>query len=306
VSATALDVLRALGADARPGEVARGSRVLRWCEAGAGTPPVVMDAALGETGPLAYAGILPALAERTRAIAYDRAGLGASDPVETLTVQGQIDDLAAVLSAASDAPGVVVGHSWGGLLGLLLAHQQPELVAGLLLLDPADETYWRSLPAEHHEQQKELGITVLQRYDDGDLAELLRDVFTGHASRLSPDPAIQLLVLDAYVASYEKRSQAAMILGENRMFTAALPWIHEVRASSPLPDIPITVLSATTGSPPDQRRLCTELNIELAASVPRGNHLELPDTSHAVNQENPEAVVVATLEVVDALSPAGG
>ena len=64
----------------RRGDLRRGSRTLRWVEAGSGGPAVVFDAGLAEPGSLAWAAVLPAVAERTRVIAYDRAGVGASDP----------------------------------------------------------------------------------------------------------------------------------------------------------------------------------------------------------------------------------
>src|SRR6185503_332906 len=54
--------------------------------------------------------VLPALAAAGPVVAYDRAGLGASDPVQPLTLRDEVEDLAAVL--AEVGPAVVVGHSW--------------------------------------------------------------------------------------------------------------------------------------------------------------------------------------------------
>lgn len=48
-----------------------------------------------------------------------------------------IDANAAALAAALAEPVVVVGHSFGGAIALHLAATRPELVAGLVLLDPA-------------------------------------------------------------------------------------------------------------------------------------------------------------------------
>jgi hypothetical protein len=45
------------------------------------------------------------------------------------------------------------------------------------------------------------------------------------------------------------------------------------------------VLSATTGLPGQEREMWTGLHADLAASVPRGKHIVLADTSHAINQE---------------------
>jgi pimeloyl-ACP methyl ester carboxylesterase len=119
---------------------------LRWVEGGSGGPAVVFDAALGEPGSLAWAGVLPAVAEHTRVIAYDRAGVGASDPVSPLTVEGEVADLAALVSQAGQGRCVLAGHSWGGLLAQLVAFSHPDLVAGLVLVDPADEEISAAVP----------------------------------------------------------------------------------------------------------------------------------------------------------------
>jgi pimeloyl-ACP methyl ester carboxylesterase len=116
--------------------------VIRWVESGRGEPVAVLDAAAAEPGSLAWAGVMPLVAARTRVIAYDRAGAGDSDPVAPLSLDGQIGDLTAVLQAAGGGrPVVVAGHSWGGLLAQLVALGHPELVAGLVLADPADENF---------------------------------------------------------------------------------------------------------------------------------------------------------------------
>lgn len=97
---------------ARRGELLRNGRTLRWVEAGSGSPTVVFDASLGEPGSLAWAGVMPRVAAHTRVVAYDRAGLGASDPVSALTLGAQIGDLTAVLRQSGNGPCVVGGHSW--------------------------------------------------------------------------------------------------------------------------------------------------------------------------------------------------
>jgi pimeloyl-ACP methyl ester carboxylesterase len=97
----------------RRGELRRGNRTMRWVEAGSGHPTVVFDAGLAEPGSLAWAGVLPAVAAQTRVIAYDRAGIGSSDPVSPLTLDGEVADLTALVSEAGDGPSVLVGHSWG-------------------------------------------------------------------------------------------------------------------------------------------------------------------------------------------------
>jgi hypothetical protein len=116
--------LAALVPGAERGSLVRDGRTLRWVTAGSGSPTAVLDAAVG-TPSTTWAPILPAVAARTRVVAYDRAGLGASDPVRKLTVRSSVEDLHALLRAAGDGPCVLVGHSWGGLLPSSPPGQRP-------------------------------------------------------------------------------------------------------------------------------------------------------------------------------------
>ena len=136
----------------RPVDV--GGRYLYLECQGAGTPVVVFVAGLGDTGEAAWRTVWGEVARSTRACVYDRAGLGGSDPgPKAATYQGTVDDLHALLRRAHVAgPYLLVGHSLGGLLARLYAHDHPEAVAGLVLLDGTPvgwfPTVQRLLPTE--------------------------------------------------------------------------------------------------------------------------------------------------------------
>ncbi|RMI35188.1 alpha/beta fold hydrolase [Nocardia stercoris] len=78
------------------------------------------------------------LAERLpdcRVIAPDLRGHGRSTSLPPWTLETVADDVAALIEPRR--PVTVVGHSFGGMVAIHLAHRNPELVAGLVLLDPA-------------------------------------------------------------------------------------------------------------------------------------------------------------------------
>ena len=295
-------VVQALGklmpGEVRRGELPRDDRTLRWVEAGSAPPTVVLDAALGEPGSLAWAGVMPIVAARTRVVAYDRAGIGASDPVWPLDVSTQADDLAAVIRATGNGPSVVAGHSWGGLLAQLVAMQHPELIAGLVLVDPADEEFL-AISREGFQQGLALGQAVLERYANGELASTVLETFRPFAQRLTDDQQAQTLMLEAYLSCYAARSQARKVLGEHRMISDSLLVIRQTRQERKLPDIPVVIISATTDTPKAERETWTGFHADLAASVPSGEHVILADTSHAMNQERPTEIAAAINRVLD-------
>jgi pimeloyl-ACP methyl ester carboxylesterase len=121
-------------------------RVVRRVEAGAGEPAVVLEAGAGD-GAAAWQRVIPLLAPHVRVAAYDRAGLGGTGPAPGLaTIDRMVDDLASVITGLGARPCVLAGHSLGGILVQLLAFRQPDLVAGLVLVDPGHEEMERLLP----------------------------------------------------------------------------------------------------------------------------------------------------------------
>jgi pimeloyl-ACP methyl ester carboxylesterase len=90
---------------------------------------------------LSWSLVQPAVAEFTRACAYDRAGLGWSDaPCRPPTFDRVVDDLRAVVTDATAGHRcVLVGHSFGSFVVRAYATRHPDQVAGLVLVDPALE-----------------------------------------------------------------------------------------------------------------------------------------------------------------------
>jgi pimeloyl-ACP methyl ester carboxylesterase len=73
--------------------------------------------------------------ELARALGQHR---GVLEPIQTArTVDGQVAELAAQLSRSDDEPVTLVGHSWGAVLGFLLAAREPALVRNLVMVGSA-------------------------------------------------------------------------------------------------------------------------------------------------------------------------
>ena len=104
--------------------------------AGEGTPTVVFEAGLGK-GKDDWKAVFNSVAAQTRAIAYDRAGYGASEPSnESRDGRQIVQELRALLAAENlPPPYVLVGHSLGGTIVKLFARTYPDEVAGVVLVD---------------------------------------------------------------------------------------------------------------------------------------------------------------------------
>jgi pimeloyl-ACP methyl ester carboxylesterase len=117
-----------------------GRRRLNIYCIGRGSPTVVFDSGLGD-GMMVWTFVQPVVAAKTRACAYDRAGLDFSDPSpEPRTSANIVDDLHRLLRAAHiKPPYVLVGHSLGGMNVKLYAETYLSEVAGLVFVDPTHE-----------------------------------------------------------------------------------------------------------------------------------------------------------------------
>jgi pimeloyl-ACP methyl ester carboxylesterase len=115
--------------------------------AGSGTPTVILESGLGETG--AYWGwIAPAVAPDTRVCVYDRAGRGWSDPAPAAQDGVAVaTDLHTLLErAAIPGPFVLVGHSSGAGYVRIFASRHSGDVAGMVLLDGQPPEAFEGLP----------------------------------------------------------------------------------------------------------------------------------------------------------------
>lgn len=69
--------------------------------------------------------------------APDLLGHGRSSWSAPWTVEANVAALAALVAKEAEGPVLVVGHSFGGMIALYLAAARPDLVSGVVLLDPA-------------------------------------------------------------------------------------------------------------------------------------------------------------------------
>ena len=135
-----------------------GDRAVFLRCAGTGSPTVLLisgtrgaadewDTLLPDADPDAVS-TFDELSRTTRVCSYDRPGTtrasGALSPstvvAQPTTARQSADDLAKAMDAADEpGPYVVVGLSWGGLIGQDFARTHPAEVAGLVLVDSASE-----------------------------------------------------------------------------------------------------------------------------------------------------------------------
>ena len=281
-----------------------GYRLHLACQ-GDGSPTVVMEAAIGETG-LLWSLVQPAVAQTTRACVYDRAGYGWSDPSpRPRTAEVMVEELHRLLAAAEvPGPYVLVGHSFGGLLVRLYAARYPQEVAGLVLVDSAHEDQYRRAPREIQELVPQVEEQARQQYEG--LKALIVSGSLDVAMLPVPLqlPAAAADTFRALVAAGPNHVEA--LIAEQQAVGA----IHAELAAANITsvgDLPLTVLRhgqpmAMPGLSPEvnqaNEQTWQELQAELAKLSSRGRLIVAEDSGHYVQLERPQLVIDAIGEVV--------
>ncbi|MFD4577014.1 alpha/beta fold hydrolase [Streptomyces sp. NPDC058417] len=256
-------------------------------------PTVVFEAGAGASRS-SWALVQPALAPYARTVAYDRAGLGRSAPDPAgRTLIRMADDLGALLDHFGPGPFVLVGHSAGGPLVRLAAARSPRRIAGLVLVDPTDETADVLFSSRFRRTER----TALGVGSALAALRLLRPLFRGRLALL-PEDARRDMARESFTPGVlrTQRRQAATYLDELATWRETPPDTG---------DIPVTVISG--GLPGDGmdravRAAANASHARRADRAPRGRHVVAGRSGHYVPLTEPEVVV---REIVSLLADPG-
>lgn len=207
-------------------------------------------------------------------LAPDLIGHGRSDYAAPWTIEANVAALAALLDAEDSGPVVVVGHSFGGAVALALAAARPDLVRGLVLLDPAValDGGWMA----------EIADAMLSSPDYPDRAEARADKLSGSWREVAErDPAVLEGELDEHLITLPNGR-----LGWRISVPAAMSYWSELTRPIPLPrsGTPTTLIRATRTTPP---YATDELIATLRDAVGEAFTLAELDCDHMVAQALP-------------------
>ncbi|WP_019203013.1 alpha/beta fold hydrolase [Tsukamurella sp. 1534] len=260
-------------------------------------PVVVFEAGAGGSRST-WGAVQPAVGAFATAVAYDRSGLGRSepDPADRTFVRmaDDLDDLLDGLTTGDDMRFVLVGHSLGGVIARLAASRRPHRIAGLVLVDPSEEgadDMFRGNTARRVAISTAL-MRALAR--TGILRLLGALLFRSAPADVKADLA------------REATTPRAVETMEQELKTF-YPELESWRGAAPeLGRVPVTVISGVKGGGMGKavRGRVNEAHARRAAASPAGRHVLAENSGHQVPITDPGLVVDEVRRLV-AGSPEG-
>lgn len=230
-----------------------------------GSPTVILESGFGSPASV-WDKVQPEVAKFTRVCSYDRAGLGASEPVAApRTVVAVTEELHALLTKAKvPGPYVLVGHSLGGMLARIYASYYPSEVAGMVLVDSA------------HEDEADRGVALMP-------AEMLKEILRTAKPedlKVQGGESIDTCSLRPLMNALHWRADIPLVV-----LTQGRPYNAE--------DYPAPSMA------PKAYQLHLELQKELAARSAKGRQVIAERSGHFIHQDQPELVVEAIRKVTE-------
>jgi pimeloyl-ACP methyl ester carboxylesterase len=253
---------------------------------GEGSPTVILELGIGSAS-FAWYDIHRQISQITRTCAYDRAGLGYSEPSDQAK---RATDVAATLHellirAGIDDELVLVGWSAGGIYVREFYQKFPKQVVGMVLVDSSHEQQARRLPKE-----------------SGGGADPALNI----AKHLAPFGLIRLSgLLEKRVAASPASDEAKAYLRVTYQFSHVLDTVasesdafnHDIDDDEPpatLGSLPLIVLAAGR----TDQAVTLPLQRELAALSTNGRLVVAKDSGHSIQVDQPQLIIDSVRDLV--------
>lgn len=252
----------------KPQKVDAGGRSLNLLvggkRGGDQSPAVILEGGFG-AGITSWTTVQAEIAKFAQVVSYDRAGLMQSEPGPKPRSAKQIalELHTALQTAGIKPPYVLVGHSFGGPYIRVFAGMYPAEVAGMVLIDPSQETFDEWMRAR---PERKLNESKLKDEEAAQLAKATQGVRDESA---------------AISATYEQARLSKVPPG--------IPVTLLTATQDP--------------APPETRRMWEQKHKEWIAKVPGGRLILAEKSRHPIQLDEPQLVIEAIRQVVEQVRP---
>ncbi|MBL0408057.1 alpha/beta hydrolase [Microvirga aerilata] len=258
---------------------------LHYIERGEGEPIVLIHGNGTMIQDFSVSGLVDRLASRYRVIVFDRPGYGYSTrPRQLWTPRAHAKLFQRALGQLGVEQAVVLGHSWGTLVAVALALEDPSLVGSLVL---ASGYYYPTLRADTFLFSPP-AVPVI--------GDAMRYTISPLVARAILPGLIKQMFAPAEVPErFERQFPKEMMLRPSQLRAAAedaalmTPSVMELRHHYSELRMPVTIITGADDQIADVGRQSERLHREL----PQSEFITLPGLGHMVHHLDPDAVASA-------------
>jgi len=271
---------------------------LNYVEGSSGGLPILFLHGLGGWWQ-AFHSLIPQLEKDWHVYALDLRGHGQSDRTESYRIQDYLPDIVSFIINCIKAPTIIFGHSLGGMIGYMVAADNPELVKALIIGDSAiSMEFLKELPKDQLIFWRDLARTKS--------AEI---IISELKNQLIPVP------------NQKEFSPAYKVLGENNPNFKSLADClsrldpetltsnidkfdntfdnYKIDKLFPIIQCPVLILQAN----PELGGLIRDEDVKKALSLlPKVHHVKINNVGHFLHMQDKESVVNAIVPFMETLS----
>lgn len=218
---------------------------------------------------------IPVLSDRFRVIAPDMRGFGESEPATPWTMDEAADDLNELLDILAVSDCVVTGVSMGGYIALPFWSKYPNRVRRLVLANTRARA-----DNDTEKRGRDEMIAAIQQHGPGILPDRMLPRLLKPNSPPAVVHAVRTMIEEA---SGPAAAYAVMAIRDRADFSAT---VHKIGC-------PVLVVSGE-----QDVIIRAEDSQDMAQAIPGARFLEVPDSGHLSNIENPQAFNRALLEFI--------
>lgn len=261
---------------------------------GQGSPTIVVEQGNGAQS-LGWSEVNESMSRLSRTCAYDRAGMGYSEPVSgPISAAAIAQNLEKLLQAAEITDDLVlVGYSAGGIYQREFYRQFPDRVKGMVLVDSSHEQQTQRMPPAGVPEIFEPAMVYQYLAPFGGIR------LSGRVEREFANSPFSAPIRDRLVAVNLKSHVYRTLRAESESFDAELA---QLRDPPSLGDLPLIVI--TQGKPSDpytqeNLELWNELQEELKNLSTNSKRVIAQNSPHMIHRFEPGLIVESAGEVLN-------
>lgn len=233
--------------------------------------------------------------EPARVLALDLPGCGDSEPAPSYNWSALADYVGGTMQALDLGPYVLVGHSMGGAFSAICAARYPALVRGIVLADPVVLKQAFYARPEVAEQSDFYGARKRRR--SWPSREAMRESLSGRVPYSRWQPEFFDLFVQEAVRETDDGEVALKCPPETEVEIYRQTLSYDLWPEIAHAEVPAIVLRGTS-----KDGFASTTAPELAGWLPQGEDRSLPDASHHLPMERPDAVIRAVRDLLSRLS----